>query len=156
MSASESPAEHLGLRPGDGWFGVETDDPEVWVFARIEQEGRRVWASAVAIAKRDGSEIRARDLRRSASLREAVATVRTLQGFDPETSAKPAHPGPQGHGPEHWSRVWKLWNEAQQAAPGREIAWMRQQWDPPVPDATMRRWRDRARTQYSKPKRRKS
>lgn len=148
---------HTGYRCGmasqddqDGlWIPVKLPEVEDLVIAvRLEQQGRRIYPSGVKITKSDRSEITARDLRR-ASVREAFAMAKELKGLeDPRdvqgVRAKPPRPGPTGHPVEHFRAVLALYNEAREVSPGREIKWMRERWEPPVPDATMRRWRDRA------------
>ncbi|MGX7681352.1 hypothetical protein ACSMXN_20890 [Jatrophihabitans sp. DSM 45814] len=135
---------------GGWWARAEIDDaPELEVALRLEQTGERIWASGIKVIRRDGGELRARDLRRPL-LSEAVDMARSLQGYvDPRTLApRPPRPGPAGHSPEHFRHVWELWQRALVESPGREIKWMRNQWNPPIGDATMRRWRDTARDMF--------
>jgi len=136
---------------GETWTLVTGDDLELpehlSVRVRLEQAGTRMWASGVMVEREDRGPVHARDLRLP-FVRKALETAATLHGAI-DTRArqpKPPRPGPAGHPDAHWHEVYRLWIQAQVEAPQRPIAWMCEHWEPPVPSATMRRWRDRAVT----------
>jgi hypothetical protein len=128
------------------WTIVRLDDLDdrIEVQVRLEQDGLKIFPSGIKVTTSDQSELTPRELRIRAG--EAFSIAKALRGIeDPrDTRSKPSRPGPAGHPPEHFRAVLTLWEQAQELAPGREIKWMRERWEPPVPDATMRRWRDRA------------
>lgn len=98
--------------------------------------------------ERNGQELSARSLR-ELQLRPLLGQLGQLIRFNAEEAPlRPARPGPAGHGKAHWRRVWKLYQQAQRAGVRSHIKWMRDEWSPPVPDATMRRWVQRARQMH--------
>jgi hypothetical protein len=137
------------------WLRVDVDDESLEVHALIHQRGTRTWASGLRVVRPDRQPLKARDLRQPL-LREAIDTVESLRGFTDarDRITKPAAPGPAGHSRQHFETVWRLWLRALEESPGREIVWMCEQWDPPASNATMRRWRDRAREMFDKKGRR--
>ncbi len=138
--------------PGLGglWFYAEhrTMPVIVSVLVRPTASGASTYPAAIRVERTDGKAIGATDLQLPISYlikraREVEPWVTGSAAVD-HRAEHPGPPGRRGHSGQHWRTVADLWSTARQVAPGREVLWMRQQWDTPVKDSTMRRWRDRA------------
>jgi hypothetical protein len=155
--------------PAPHWDGVRSTRPEVWteqadrdrffwvtaqlradpqltVRLRVQPTGEGRTGVTGILFERADAPVTARDLR-AAPVGELIEVAKNLSGWAPPAGIRlrrPSRPGPRGHPPEHYDAVWNLWQAAQTADPAAPIQWLRRQWDPPISDATMRRWRDQA------------
>ena len=50
--------------------------------------------------------------------------------------------------PDHYHQIWALLQRAQEVAPNRPVAWMREQLGNDIPWPTMTRWVDVAKQRY--------
>jgi hypothetical protein len=94
---------------------------------------------AAQVERTNGRAITAQDLRR-VKLPPAWVLASSL---GPQITSP--RPGPRGKDDEHWRAVFDLWTQAKKFAPHTRVRWMRTQWERGVPDATMRRWVNKAR-----------
>lgn len=136
--------DHMWLR------ATHQDDPSLSVLLRLTATAAGESATTALLFLRDGKAVSARDLRALpiAPLMEYGKQLAPWFETAPEVRVRPARPGPKGHPPEHWLAVWELYQQAKAAGVRNHIQWMRAKWDDPVPDATMRRWKDRAEALY--------
>jgi hypothetical protein len=120
---------------------TRTNDPDLLVRLGLEKSAKRGGPLILTgvFVEREGREVSARDLRQL-QLRPLIAQLSGFMRIESPTVAKPARPGPAGHGRAHWKRVWKLYEQARASGSRSYIQWMRDQWATTVPDATMRRW----------------
>lgn len=152
-SEVEGPSESFGApKPGEFWNEAKGGPPGLRVWFRLSSnaEGGPLLLTGLHVV-REGGELSARDLRQVqiGHLARAMGRMWTITD-DPNTPAKPARPGPPGHKIEHWRQVWSLYEQAKRSGTRAHIKYMQAQWQPPVPDATLRRWVQTARDKHER------
>jgi hypothetical protein len=130
------------------WLRQQPDAfPGLSVLVRLERTTDGGAACTGLLFERAGEPVSVRDLRAPVGqILAQVDKVAPWVGGDlGRPLVRPARPGRRGYSQEHWQRVSELYEEARRRSPRSPIKWMRDRWDQPVSDATMRRWVKAAR-----------
>lgn len=141
-------------RAGESWIAYTdlsgADRVRLRVVARAARTQDGVAVDALMIYRDDGRALAVRDLRRvKFPMQQTLWNfLAASPGGEERRPVSPPRPGSPGHPIEHWRQVYKLWEQAQVEAPRSPIKWIREQYTPRKPDATVRRWVKRARQMH--------
>ncbi len=136
--------------PWIAYTELSGDRTRLRVVARAARTQDGVAVDALMVYRDDGRALAVRDLRRiKFPLQLTLWNFLAAQPGEEERRPGPTpRPGSRGHTIEHWRNVYELWTQAQVEAPRSPIKWIREQYRPRMPDATVRRWVKRARQMH--------